>query len=155
MSKKNVPYTKKELLVWVWFKVMKNRELFAKEFMPQPVLDEKTKEPKIDEDGFVIMKMSDTELQLAKDPTIVRTDLLLWNVNVDDYLAIGCDKWFDPDMVDYIKCDPVVLKKEVWQAFCEYERKRKLARRRYNYLKAQSREKFLKVQREGKKKGEA
>lgn len=155
MSKKNVPYTKKELLVWVWFKVMKNRELFAKEFMPQPVLDEKTKEPKIDEDGFVIMKMSDTELQLAKDPTIVRTDLLLWNVNVDDYLAIGCDKWFDPDMVDYIKCDPVVLKKEVWQAFCDYEHKRKLARRRYNYLKAQSREKFLKVQREGKKKGEA
>ena len=155
MSKKNVPYTKKELLVWVWFKVMKNRELFAKEFMPQPVLDEKTKEPKIDEDGFVIMKMSDTELQLVKDPTIVRTDLLLWNVNVDDYLAIGCDKWFDPDMVDYIKCDPVVLKKEVWQAFCDYEHKRKLARRRYAYLKAQSREKFLKVQREGKKKGEA
>ena len=155
MSKKNVPYTKKEMLVWVWFKVKKDRKAFYWEFTPKPVIDEETKEPKFDEEGYMVMHMSDLEIELAEDPTTVRTDLLLWEVDVDDYFAIGCDKGFDPDMVDYINCDPVVLKKEVRNAFAEYEHKRKLARRRYNYLKSQSRDKYLKAKRESKGGNEA
>ena len=147
MAKKE-NFTQKELMLYVWHKVGKTKEAFLEEITPKVAMNDDGT-PKVDDEGYVMCKMSDLEMEVTENPTIVREYLKENGIDQGDWLVMGIDKKFDPDMVDYLKCDPIVPKKEVWNAFCAYEHQRKLAKQRLNYLRAKSREAFKKAKRTG------
>ena len=155
MSKK--AYSKKELMIYVWHRTGKDVAKFVAEFSERYAMDSEGN-PMVDDEGYFVLNRSEIEQDIERDNSIVREFLIQNDIDQRDWLVIGIDDSFDAEMVDYLKCDPVVPKREVWAKYVTHRHERKLAHRRYVYLQRKSRdlaEKQRKEQSRAKRKGKA